>query len=232
MKGIGNPILLGLPDLCADILSYALQLRKAKDPGDPEALRRNVDELFASLDARAKEAGISSENVGLAKYALAATIDEVILTSSWPAKEAWSGRPLQLEYFNDFAAGEEFYSKIEGLRRTTDPARVDVLEVYFLCLALGFKGKYADLAGMEKLRVLMVGLAEEIRAARGAARPEGAALSPVGSPPDPLPQIVGSIPVWAIAAACAAALLVAFVILSALLGSHAGGVVESLKQGV
>ena len=34
--------------------------------------------------------------------------------------EEWAGRPLQMEYFNDFTAGEEFYRKLEALRGSTD----------------------------------------------------------------------------------------------------------------
>ena len=228
MKSIGNPVIQGLPDLCADILSFTLQLRKSEDPGDPEALRRDVEELFRLLEERAREAEIPEANVSQAKYALAALVDELILTSNWQAKESWSGRPLQLEYFNDFAAGEEFYNKLETLRRVQDPGKLDVLEVYYLCLTLGFKGKYADIKGMETLRSLTKGIAAELLAARGRDPSSGGTLSPRWERPDELPHIVKSFPVWGIVAACIGALLLVYILFAAILSGVAEGVLQSL----
>lgn len=225
MKSLDSPILVGLPDLCAETLSFVLQLRRVEDPGDADELRRKIGELFRELESQARQSGIAEGEVALGKYALAALIDETILTSRWQIREGWSGNPLQLEYFNDFAAGEEFYSKLEHLRHSSDRAKVDVLEVYYLCLALGFRGKYGGIEGMEKTRSLLKDLAEEIRLARG----RGTALSPESVPPDQLPAMVKTLPVWAIAVGCAALLLVVYVLLSSILGGKATGVLEALK---
>lgn len=229
MKSLDSPILLGLPDLCAEILSFFLQLRKVEDPGDPEDLRRKIDERFRGLESEAREKGIPEGNVALAKYALAALIDETILTSRWEIREGWSGNPLQLEYFNDFSAGEEFYNKLEHLRHSSDPGKLDVLEVYFLCLALGFKGKYGGIEGMEKIRSLLKELAEELRVARGREGGRGASLSPEWEPPDQLPAMVRRLPAWAVGVGCAALLLLIYVLLSAILGGKVNGILETLK---
>ncbi len=184
MKTLGAPIILGLPDLCADIISYCLQLKRRQDPGDVEALRLQFDELFRTLEARARQADISEQDVTGAKYALVAYIDEMILGSEWQAvKEVWSGNPLQMSYFNDFAAGEEFFNKLEEYRKNLDnPKKVDVLEVYYTCMALGFKGMHADLQGIEKLKTLMEGIGKDIRRAR--AKAEEIPLSTNWKPPD------------------------------------------------
>jgi len=230
VKAIESPIVLGLPDLCTDLFSFFTQIRRLDDPGDPEAFRREVDERFRLLDARAREAGVREENVNLAKYALAALFDETVLTSSWQAKESWSGNPLQLEYFNDFSAGEEFYTKLEGLRRPTDPGKSDVLEVYYLCLALGFKGKHGGMEGMDKIRSLLKEIADEIRVARGREAAEGGSrLSPDWEPPDQLPAIVRTFPAWAITVGCAAVVLLVYVVLSAISRGRVSGILESLK---
>lgn len=214
-----------LADLCGDLLAFALQLKRSSDPGDAEMLRQKIDEQFRALETRARQADVPQEDVQQAKYAIAAFIDEMILTSSWAIKESWGDKPLQLAYFNDFAAGEEFYNKIDALRGAK---RNSVLEVYYLCLALGFRGKYVDLQGMEKKKVLMDTMLREIRGAAPAAGAPGG-LSPNWTPPDALPGIVKNFPAWFVAAACVLFVILLFVLLSTLLGSSAENLVKLLN---
>jgi len=213
-----------LADLCGDLLAFALQLKRSKDPGDAEAMRQKVDEQFRALETKARQADVPQEDVQQAKYAICAFVDEMILTSSWGLKESWADKPLQLAYFNDFAAGEEFYNKIDTLRGAKKNA---VLEVYYLCLALGFRGKYVDLQGMEKKKVLMDTILREIRGAAPAGGPGG--LSPSWQPPDALPGIVKNFPAWFVAAACGLLIILLFILLSTLLGSSAENLVKFLN---
>src|SRR5690349_412851 len=213
-----------LADLCGDLMAFALQLKRSKDPGDAEAMRLKVDEQFRALETKARQADVPQEDVQQAKYAICAFVDEMILTSSWGLKESWADKPLQLAYFNDFAAGEEFYNRIDTLRGAK---KNSVLEVYYLCLALGFRGKYVDLQGMEKKKVLMDTILREIRGAAPAAGAGG--LSPGWQPPDALPGIVKNFPAWFVAAACGLFIILLFILLSTLLGSSAERVVETFK---
>src|SRR5258706_3889864 len=115
-----------LADLCGDLLAFALQLKRSSDPGDAEAMRLKIDEQFGALETKARQADVPQEDVQQAKYGIAAFIDEMILTSSWPIKESWADKPLQLAYFNDFSAGEEFYNKIDVLRGSKKNAVLEV----------------------------------------------------------------------------------------------------------
>jgi type VI secretion system protein ImpK len=224
LKTIGQPILAGLPDVAVDIISFAIQLKGMKDPGDPEAFRARVGELFQIFDTRAAGADVSPPNAALAKYALAAFIDEIVLNSDWALRESWSGKPLQLEYFNDFAAGEEFFNKLDTVRHTDDPKRIDVLEVYYLCLALGFQGKYGGLEGLEKLRRLTDDIAKEIRRVRGAGDLSGPAAAAAAQ----APHRVRDFPVWMVAVACLGILLVLYVVLSWLLGGSTASMLDEM----
>jgi type VI secretion system protein ImpK len=215
-----------LADLCGDLLAFALQLKKSSDPGDAEAMRLKIDEQFRALETKARQADVPQEDVQPAKYAICAFIDEMILTSSWALKESWADKPLQLAYFNDFSAGEEFYNKIDTLRGSKKNA---VLEVYYLCLALGFRGKYVDLQGMEKKKVLMDTMLREMRGAAPAPAAGAGGLSPSWQPPDAMPGIVKNFPAWFVAAACGLLVILLFILLSTLLGSSAERVVNSLK---
>ncbi len=214
-----------LADLCGDLLAFALQLKRSSDPGDADMLRGKIDEQFRALETKARQADIPADDVQQAKYAIAAFIDEMILTSSWGLKDSWADKPLQLAYFNEFAAGEELYNKIDTLRGAK---RNSVLEVYYLCLALGFRGKYVDLQGMEKKKVLMDTMLREMRGAAPAA-PGTGGLSPSWQPPDALPGIVRYFPAWFVAASCVLFIVLLFVLLSSILGSSADNLVNFLK---
>ncbi len=213
-----------LPDLCGDLLAFAMSLRRSSDPGDAEALRQRIDEQFRALESKARQSDVPQEDVQQAKYAIAAFIDEMILTSNWPLKDSWADRPLQLTYFNDFSAGEEFYNKIDTLRAAK---KNSVLEVYYLCLALGFRGKYVDLQGMEKKKVLIDSLLREIRGTAPA--PGTGGLSPSWQPPDTSKGLGRQFPAWLVAAGCAIVLLGLYLLFSGLMGSMVDRVVQGLQ---
>lgn len=188
-----------LADLCAELFAYSFGLRASKDPGAGEPIRLKVDGLFKAFGEKARSAGHRQESIDAAKYAVVAFLDEIVLGSNWPMKDQWSGNPLQLEYFNDFAAGEEFYKKLQAARAGSDADRVEILEVYFLALAHGFKGMYIDLRGMEERKKLTEQLGNEIRTARNL---QAGALSPRWQPPDELPKLARSAPTWLVPAIC------------------------------
>lgn len=213
-----------LPDLCGDLLAFAMSLRRSSDPGDAEALRQRIDEQFRALESKARQSDVPQEDVQQAKYAIAAFIDEMILTSNWGLKDSWADRPLQLTYFNDFSAGEEFYNKVEALRAAK---KNSVLEVYYLCLALGFRGKYVDLQGMEKKKVLIDSLLREIRGTAPA--PGTGGLSPSWQPPDTSKGLGRQFPAWLVAAGCAIVLLGLYLLFSGLMGSMVDRVVQGLQ---
>ncbi len=184
---------------------------------DEAHLRAVIDELFAELDDLARKANRPQESVRMCKYALAAYLDEVILSSLLPVKEPWLGRPLQLEYFNDFSAGEEFYNKLDnlrdGLRHTPDEAKREVLEVYYLCLSFGFCGKYGDSEGREKRKVLIDKLARELDETEA----HKEALSPHGLPRDEPRVQKRRWPLWVVPVASAAGVVIVYVVLRVLL---------------
>src|SRR5262245_49188506 len=206
-----------MPDICADLLTFIQSIRKAADPGEYDPFRSKAEGLVSAMEQRALDSDFPAPLIEMAKFALVGFLDETILQSSWALRDLWAGNPLQLQYFNEFNAGEEFYTKLESLRNADDPKKLDILEVYFLCLALGFKGKYADLKGMEKIKVLSDSIAKELRKARSKA--EG--LSPDWEPKDQSAGAAKEFPVWMVVVGCAGVLLVLYAVLHWYLGGVA-----------
>jgi len=128
-----------LSDLSSECLILILQLRSTNDYGDSEVLKTRVYEMFERFESNARKFGIDNEKIRLAKFALVAFLDETIISSSWPQKEAWLSDPVQIKLFETFNAGEEFFNFLNELSQRTG-ANKEVLEVYYLCLSLGFKG--------------------------------------------------------------------------------------------
>jgi|GEM_PF-298528 type IV/VI secretion system ImpK/VasF family protein len=161
-----------IPDLCAGLFAYVLWLRgQAEDQApDVRAVYQRFDELLREIDQGGKRNGAAPESIRLVLFALSAFADEMILTSKLPFRSAWADQPLQLTYFNENAAGEEFYVRLESSHKLTDGSAADVLESFYLCLSLGFKGRYGGSPKFEKQRrSVMDKLAADIRSLRGAA---------------------------------------------------------------
>jgi len=148
---------------------YALFLLKnGCGPQDKVAFADNMTGFLADVDRNAKALGISAEDVTAAKYAYCSAVDEIILRSTYDVREAWETRPLQLRVFGDQLAGEHFFHRLEDLR-AKGQVHVEALEVFHMCLLLGFQGRYA-LDGRDKLDYLVARLGDEIARMRGRTR--------------------------------------------------------------
>jgi type VI secretion system protein ImpK len=77
----------------------------------------------------------------LARYAIISWIDEMFVDSSWQGAEWWSNNVLEAELYNSRVCFEQFY--VRAKEATTLPQR-DALEVFYLCMMLGFRGLYRD----------------------------------------------------------------------------------------
>ena len=76
--------------------------------------------------------------------AVIAFLDESVLNSPQPMFSEWPRRPLQEEIFGGFLGGEAFFDNLEHLLNQPDSEELgDLIEVYLLCLSLGFQGRYA-----------------------------------------------------------------------------------------
>lgn len=145
---------------------YALFLLKnGSGPHDKTGFVENITLFLKDVDGRAKQLGVPPEDVEAAKYAYCAAVDEIILRSDYTIREAWETRPLQLRIFGDQLAGEHFFQKLEELR-ARGSVHLQSLEVFHLCLLLGFQGKYA-IDAPDKLNYLCSRLGDEIARMRG-----------------------------------------------------------------
>lgn len=77
----------------------------------------------------------------LSKYALVSWIDEMIVDSSWSERDWWSNNVLEMELFNSRECSERFFV---NAKEASTLSRRDSLEVYYVCVILGFRGLYRE----------------------------------------------------------------------------------------
>lgn len=122
---------------------------------DPEDFRQRMKQALREIASTAARRGYAAEDVNEANFAVVALLDEVILTASDNSAADWVGKSLGEELFNQRSAGELFFKHLEKLRADRDsPGLAEVLEVYYLCLLLGYEGKFAGGAKGELLMLI------------------------------------------------------------------------------
>jgi len=132
-----------------------------------DAFRAQMKQVLAAAEQEARRIGYAGDDVRYALFALIAFIDESVLNSPQPMFADWGRRPLQEEVFGGAMAGELFFQYLQQLLGRQDSEDLaDVLEVYQLCLLLGFKGRYGVTHGSE-LQVIAGHVGQKIERARG-----------------------------------------------------------------
>lgn len=186
---------------------------------DPETFRAQMRNALKSAEQDALRRGYSSEDVRVATFAVVAFLDESILNSQNPIFADWPRKPLQEELFGVHVAGEIFFRNVERLlsRQDSEPL-ADLLELYQLCLLLGFRGRYS-ITGTAEIRSISSQIEEKIRRIRGTTATPGWQITPQSIRPagDEWAPVLG----W-IALGCFVVALILFVFFKLSLSSSAG----------
>ncbi len=155
-------------------------------------LRPMVEGLLTEFEQRGATLRYSGEQINSVKFALTAFVDETVLTAKHPLSKEWEKSPLQLEYFREHLAGVKFFEKLDELIKHIE-AEAGVVEVYYLCMLLGFKGKY-QVYMEDKLQVIIDNTAAHLRRV---GRLQEGELAPHWSAADqPEPQRDPGLPLW------------------------------------
>jgi type VI secretion system protein ImpK len=158
--------------LLQEAFTAAARLRANRQvAADANAFRLQIKQLLGTADQAARRTGYDPAQVKLAIYAYIAYLDESVLNSTQPMFASWPRQPLQEEIFGDHMAGQTFFVRLDELLAERDSETLaDLLEVFQLCLLLGFRGRYAagDDGGM---RGRIIATQEKIDRIRGGAGP-------------------------------------------------------------
>ena len=191
-------------------------------------LRPMVAGLLTEMEERAAKLRLSEKQTRSVKFALAAFMDETVLTNDFPLREEWEKFPLQLEYFGEHLAGVKFFERLDELLLNIE-TDADVVEVYYVCLLVGFKGKY-KIYLEDQLKGVIENTADKLRRV---GRLQEGELSPhwrVTDQPEP-PRDRG-MPLWAMISAGAglALAVIIYVVLNFVLTKNLNEAIDQLLR--
>ncbi len=222
LRGAVNPLL----GAAGPLLDLASRLRDRVTHEDPEGLRNVILADLRRFEAEAAGAGLPGEEVRVARFALCATLDDVIRATPWGARCRWVREGLVATIDPDAGGPDQFFDLLDTMLSDPRLHRRE-LELFYACLSLGFEGKFRDRPrGAHDLAHLRDELYRVLRRARGERE---RALSPhwrgIAESFRPLGLVV---PSWTVGVVAAALLAVLFVQLSASLNERAAPVVARL----
>jgi len=165
-----------------EVFTAIVRLRyRHHDVTNAESFRSHMRQALQAAEQDAIARRYKPDDVRRVLFVVVGFLDESVLSCRNPVFADWPRLPLQAELFGHQLAGEIVFQELQKLLSHSDsPEVADVLEVFHLCLLLGFQGRYAA-GGRGDLHSIMIGIREKMRRIRGAAT----AISPRGAiPPD------------------------------------------------
>lgn len=143
-KFIPHHVKAGINPL-VDAASYLFSIiGKLKSLKSYHALQQLHKELISEINIfqeSAKAHNYSSEYVLVSRYAICATLDDIISNTTWGGQGQWENYSLLNVFNQESIKQERFFLILERIIK--DPALyIDVMEFMYLCLSLGYKGSY------------------------------------------------------------------------------------------
>jgi type VI secretion system protein ImpK len=135
------------------LLQLLDRVRATRRAPDIQALRQRAVHDLQAFERNGRDGGIPMEVLRPVHYALCASIDDLVLNAPWGAASGWAGRTL-VATFHPGARGDAFFDQLDHMRKAPDKF-LPVIELEYLCLSLGFMGRYRqapDPGGLERLR--------------------------------------------------------------------------------
>lgn len=124
------------------LLSLVPAIRKSQTNPSAGLLRQQIIEEIEAYENAARKAGVEARTVMIGRYILCTVLDEVVLNTPWGGQSDWQNDSLLSLFHKETWGGENFFVMLENLEK--DPAsNIDLLELMYVCLALGFEGRYA-----------------------------------------------------------------------------------------
>ena len=143
------------------------RIRNRAQHMDPDALRSSVTGEVRAFESRALKAGIDPQHIRVARYAICATLDDVVLNTPWGGQSNWTMQTMVGTFHKEVVGGDRFFDLLSRLEQDP-PNNIDLLEFLYACLSLGFEGRLrVEEGGPDKHLRIRNGLARIIRAQRG-----------------------------------------------------------------
>jgi type VI secretion system protein ImpK len=200
-----------LEKAASGLLALLTKLNSSYSQSDPMGLKNRIIKEIEQFQITAQTQGIDPQTISSARYVLCTVLDEAVLNTPWGNESGWSDHSLLSIFHKETKGGERSFHLLKSLSQNPSKNR-NLLELIYVCLALGFEGEYRLIeGGKNKLASIKDWLYQILQKERGIADP---VLSPhwqgVIDRRNPLMQMV---PVWVFGAVAAGLLTTIFTVL-------------------
>lgn len=151
----------------AALFSLIAKLRHTSVYHSITELRSNLIYEVKAFECAALGRHYHEEQIVVARYVICATLDETILNTSWGKNSDWQDNTLVKAFKENETTGVRVFHLLKKLQRAPNNY-IDLLEFFYLCLSLGFEGKYRFIDnGRQSLDAVLDNLYRIIRRQRG-----------------------------------------------------------------
>lgn len=210
----------------APLLTIAAALRDNTYSFNAVELYQELTHEIKAFETQAQTSGYRSEQILVARYIICATIDEIIANTAW-GKQTWHYHKLLATFHNEESSEERFFAILERLNADI-PQYIDLLELIYCCLNLGFSGKYRALDnGASQLADLTEQLYQNIRWQRGEIKKELLLSEKKITAPSTASE---TMPLWLLGLLTTIILTTLYLVFNYVLGSNTNALFQQFNQ--
>jgi len=213
VSGSGMPVLNGVANNsivkhATTLLSLAAKLQQTNSLEDVGGLRQQCIDRIHDFEEKLRSEHNPIDDIYAARYCMCSLLDEIVLNTLWGGPSVWSNASLLATFHKDTGGGDHFFNLL-NTRLESPETSINLLELMYLCLSLGFQGKYRiAVNGLRAHDELRAELHQVITRVRGEYERE---LSIRWLPLElSFKRITKVFPLWAVFAFCGALILSIF----------------------
>lgn len=150
------------------VLAAAIRIEsdRGRTP-DLDRLRGAMVDAMHGFETEALASGLDTRSLRAARYALCATVDDIVLSTPEGTASSWTQQGMTSIFHDEVVGGERFFEILEQMQKDLGHHE-PVVELMYLCMSLGFIGRYRIRPrGVAELTDLRDGVYNTIRQRRG-----------------------------------------------------------------
>ncbi|MFY0989254.1 type IVB secretion system protein IcmH/DotU [Halomonas sp. C05BenzN] len=153
-----------LVDAAGSLLGMVVRVRQLDTMSDIERLYRQVVDEISAIEIELTEQGYDRPTLLAYRYVLCSFIDEAVMGTEWGQQSTWAEHSLLTRFHNETWGGEKVFSILARLQQEPQRYR-DMLAFIYLCLCLGFEGRYRVMThGREEYEHVVRSLGDQLAA--------------------------------------------------------------------
>lgn len=135
-----------LEKACSGLLALLTQINCSQSQSDPKELKNKIVHEIKQFQISAQGQNVDTQTISSARYVLCTVLDEAVLNTPWGNNSGWAQQSLLSLFHKEVSGGERFFHLLKSLAQNPSKNR-GILELMYLCLALGFEGRYRIIEG-------------------------------------------------------------------------------------